>query len=364
MGPGRSARAPSPDRAKGLRLMLTIDGSYGEGGGQILRSSLALSMETEKPLRIENIRAGRKKPGLLRQHLTAVKAALEVCSGNAQGAEMRSGALTFEPGQVRGGCYRFAVGTAGSATLVLQTVLPALMTADEPSQITLQGGTHNPWAPPVDFLAKALIPLLNRMGPEISVTLIRPGFYPAGGGEFLVTIEPVSKLKRLEIIERGRTVARRAVAMIARLPEEIARKELRKVQSKLGWSDDELHVDVRRDSAGPGNVVLLEIESENVTELFTGFGQVNVPAKAVANHAVQQAQKYLAAQVPIGPYLADQLLVPMALAGGRFVTTGLTRHAKTNIDLIKQFLDVEITTEKIGPKACQVRVEPDMKKDA
>jgi RNA 3'-terminal phosphate cyclase (ATP) len=344
--------------------MLTIDGSYGEGGGQILRSSLALSMETGRAIRIENIRAGRKKPGLLRQHLTAVNAALEVCGGSAEGAAMRSGALTFEPGKAKGGEYAFAVGTAGSATLVLQTVLPALMTAAEPSHLTLRGGTHNPWAPPVDFIERALVPLLNRMGPEITIELIRPGFYPAGGGEFVVTIEPIERLKPLEILQRGETVARRATAMIARLSEDIARRELRKVQQKLGWSEDELNVDVRRDSAGPGNAVLLEIESENVTEVFTGFGQVDVRAGAVAGHAVQQAQKYLGARVPVGPYLADQLLVPMALAGGRFRTVGLTRHTRTNIDLIQQFLDVDITVEKLEGKACEVRVEPDNKKDA
>ncbi|MCP4379248.1 MAG: RNA 3'-terminal phosphate cyclase [bacterium] len=344
--------------------MLTIDGSFGEGGGQILRSSLALSIETGRAIRIENIRAGRKKPGLLRQHLTAVNAAMEVCGGNAEGAAMRSEALTFEPGKVKGGEYSFAVGTAGSATLVLQTVLPALMTADEPSHLTLHGGTHNPWAPPVDFIERALVPLLNRMGPEITVKLIRPGFYPAGGGEFVVTIEPVSQLARLDILERGEVIARRATAMVARLSGDIAIRELRKVKQKLGWSEDELHVEARRDSAGPGNVVLLEIESENVTEVFTGFGQVEVPAKAVAGHAVQQVQKYLGAGVPIGPYLTDQLLVPMALAGGRFRTTGLTRHARTNIDLIQQFLNVDITTEKLEGKVCEVRVEPDNKKDA
>jgi len=338
--------------------MLTIDGASGEGGGQILRSALALSMETQRAFRIENIRAGRKKPGLLRQHLTAVKAAVEVCGAGAQGDAMRSQSLTFEPGEVHGGRYSFSVGTAGSATLVLQTVLPALMTADEPSHLTLRGGTHNPWAPPVDFLARALLPLLNRMGPTISVELLRPGFYPAGGGEFVVTVEPAERLKALEVLERGRIIARRAKAVIARLPEHIARRELRKVQQKLGWAEEDLNLDARSDSAGPGNVLLLEIESQNVTEVFTGFGQVDVPAESVAGHAIQQAQKYLAAGVPVGPYLADQLLVPMALAGGRFRTVGPTRHTRTNIELIQRFLDVDITTEQIERKVWEITVTP------
>jgi RNA 3'-terminal phosphate cyclase (ATP) len=339
--------------------MLTIDGSHGEGGGQILRSSLALSIETGQAFRIENIRAGRKKPGLLRQHLTAVNAAMEVCGGKAQGAAMRSEALTFEPGEVRGGQYTFAVGTAGSATLVLQTVLPALMTAGEPSHLTLCGGTHNPWAPPVDFLDRALLPLLNRMGPRVTVELVRPGFYPAGGGEFVVTIEPAGQLNALEILERGEIVGRRAKAIVARLPESIAERELEKVHKKLGWAEEDLRVDVSRNSAGPGNVLLLEIASENITEVFTGFGQVDVPAESVAGHAIQQVQKYLGAGAPVGPYLADQLLVPMALAGGRFRTMGPTRHTRTNIELIRQFLDTRITTAQIEQKVWEVRVELD-----
>jgi len=321
-------------------------------------------METGRAFRIENIRAGRKKPGLLRQHLTAVNAAVEVCGAKADGAAMRSQVLTFEPGEVRGGRYTFAVGTAGSATLVLQTVLPALMTADEPSHLTLRGGTHNPWAPPVDFLDRALLPLLNRMGPTISAELVRPGFYPAGGGEFVVTIEPIPQLKPLEVLERGAIIGRQAKAIVARLPECIAERELKKVHKKLGWAEEYLHVDVSRDSAGPGNVLLLEIESENITEVFTGFGQVDVPAESVANHAIQQVQKYLGAGVPVGGYLADQLLVPMALAGGRFRTVGPTRHTRTNIELIGQFMDVRITAAQIEQKVWEVRVELDKQKDA
>jgi len=152
--------------------------------------------------------------------------------------------------------------------------------------------------------------------------------------------------------------------MVARLSEDIARRELSKVRGKLGWSDDELHIDARRDSAGPGNVLLLEIASENITEVFTGFGQVDVPAYTVANHAVQQVQKYLGAGVPVGGYLADQLLLPMALAGGRFRTLGPSRHTRTNIDLIQQFLDVEITPEKLEAKVWDIRVELNDKKDA
>jgi len=164
--------------------MITIDGSQGEGGGQILRSSLALSLVTGKPFSMEKIRAGREKPGLLRQHLTAVKAAAEVSRAQVEGNSIGSKTLFFVPGEIKAGSYRWAVGTAGSATLVLQTVLPCLLTADKTSNLILEGGTHNPYAPPYDFLAQAFLPVVNRMGPKASCSLERPGFYPAGGGKF------------------------------------------------------------------------------------------------------------------------------------------------------------------------------------
>src|SRR5688572_17114432 len=174
--------------------MLIIDGSFGEGGGQILRTSLALSLITGRPFRIEKIRANREKPGLMRQHLTAVKAAGKIGQAEVEGAFIGAKELTFAPGEVVPGDYSFAVGTAGSATLVLQTVLPALITASKPSTLRLEGGTHNPYAPPFDFLARVFLPIVNRMGPNIEATLLRPGFYPAGGGKVNFTIEPAEKL--------------------------------------------------------------------------------------------------------------------------------------------------------------------------
>jgi len=215
--------------------MLTIDGSFGEGGGQILRSSLALSMMTGRPFRIEKIRSRRSKPGLMRQHLTAVRAAVEVCSAEASGAEIGSACVEFTPGPVCGGTYSFGIGTAGSTTLVLQTVLLPLTLASEPSRITLDGGTHNPFAPPFDFLEKAYLPLVQRMGPKVRIHLERPGFYPAGGGRIVVDIEPTSQLEPIELTERGPLVARRACAHLANLPHHVAQRELRVVGRKLNW---------------------------------------------------------------------------------------------------------------------------------
>jgi RNA 3'-terminal phosphate cyclase (ATP) len=323
--------------------MVTIDGSSGEGGGQILRTALALSTVTGKPFRIEKIRAARPKPGLLRQHLTAVKAAASISSATVDGAELGAGAITFTPGSVTPGEFAFAVGTAGSATLVLQTVLPALLTAPRPSRLVLEGGTHNPMAPPFDFLVKSFLPLINRMGPTVTAELERPGFYPAGGGRFSVNITPASRLLALDMLERGEIRSIRTRAVVANLPRSIAEREVKLVGRLLSLPDDSVIVEEIRGALGPGNAVAVEIETEHHTEVFTGFGEVNVRAEGVATKVAQEARAYVASGVPIGRYLADQLLIPMALAGaGRFRTGPLSRHTTTNLEVIRQFLDVNI----------------------
>ncbi len=186
-----------------MNNVIEIDGSFGEGGGQILRTSMALSLVTGKPFHINNIWEGRRKPGLLHQHLTAVNAAATISRAELQGNDIGSQELYFAPNKVKFGQYYFAVGTAGSCTLVLLTVLSALTTADAGSELILEGGTHNPYAPPFDFLDKAFLPILNRMGPRISTKLERPGFYPAGGGKFVALIEPAKKLSQIDLLDRG-----------------------------------------------------------------------------------------------------------------------------------------------------------------
>lgn len=338
--------------------MITIDGSFGEGGGQILRTSLALSLVTGKPFRIEKIRAGRKNPGLLRQHLTAVNAAAEVGRAESSGAAMGSTDLTFAAGRASPGSYAFAVGTAGSATLVLQTVLPALLVADGPSSLILEGGTHNPFAPPFDFLAKAFLPLVNRMGPRVEAVLERPGFYPAGGGKFSVKVEPAQALRHLDLTSRGVVRARRARAVVANLPLSIAERELSVIGNKMSWPGEWLTAEVIKGSPGPGNVVTIEIECERVTEVFTGFGERGVRAEAVAERAVKLAQRYLASDGAVGEHLADQLIVPMAMAGGGSFTTGpLSRHATTNIEVVGKFLDVDVKVSRLEKRVLLVEIK-------
>jgi RNA 3'-terminal phosphate cyclase (ATP) len=347
--------------------MITVDGSFGEGGGQILRTALGLSLFTGQPFRIEKIRAGRKNPGLLRQHLTAVNAAAKVGQAEVTGASIGSTQITFAPGRVAHGDYQFAVGTAGSATLVLQTVLPALLTSNSQDQqtrqtsqtrLTLEGGTHNPFAPPFDFLVKAFLPLLNRMGVGVEARLERHGFYPAGGGRIEITINPAKKLERLELNERGEILDRRATALLAHLPRNIAERELNVVRKKLSWAQEWLQVETVTNSHCPGNIVTLEIESEHLTEVFTGFGERGVAAEAVADQAVVATRRYLASDVAVGEHLADQLLLPMALGGGgSFTTVPPSRHTATNIEIIRKFLDAEIRTEQMTNRSWRIEVK-------
>ena len=333
---------------------ILIDGSQGEGGGQILRTSLALSLVTQKPFTITNIRANRDKPGLMRQHLTAVNAAATVGTAQVDGAEIGSRQLSFIPGPVTPNHYRFSIATAGSTTLVLQTILPPLLLASGPSTLHFTGGTHNPFAPPYDFLAKAFLPIVSKMGPTIESNLECPGFYPAGGGKFSVTITPLphsptspSHLSPLNLHERGPLVHRAARAIVAGLPPTIAQRELAIVAKKLNWPPESLIADEQPPTCGPGNVLILEIAHANVTEVFTGFGQIGKRAEAVAERATDDARHYLKTTAPVGECLADQLMIPLALAGsGSFRTLPLSRHSHTNMQIIQRFLDVRFAIKE------------------
>ena len=338
--------------------MIDIDGSLGEGGGQILRTSLGLSMVTGRPFRIAGIRANRAKPGLMRQHLTGVLAAAAICSADVVGAAVGSRELTFTPGKVRGGEYAFAVGTAGSVGLVLQAILPALATADRPSRVTIDGGTHAAHAPPVDFIADTLLPVVRRCGVGVTVELVRHGFYPAGGGRIVVDVTPTTSLTPFALDDCGDAGDRRATAVVAGLPASIGRRELDRVAAGLGWGGDQLVLRKLPDDQGPGNVVMVSVASGHVTETCTAFGAKGTSAEAVAAAAVGEAQRYLAVGAPVGPHLADQLLVFLAMAGGgSFVTGPLTPHATTNQDTVGRFLPVRFTVEPVGGE--RVRVSAD-----
>jgi RNA 3'-terminal phosphate cyclase (ATP) len=337
--------------------MITIDGSFGEGGGQIIRSSCALSLITGKPFRIYHVRARREKPGLQRQHLTAVKAAAEIGQANVEGAAVGSSEFTFMPGNITPGDYTFSIGTAGSTTLVLQTLLPPLMASSEPSRLTLEGGTHNVHAPPFEFLEQTFLPLVNQMGSRITVELERYGFYPPGGGRFHVLIEPSTEWRRLDLLERGPLRGQRARALVVNLPESIAERELGIIREKMGWSDEHLRLETSTNAYSPGNVVTIEIESEHLTEVITGIGERGVRAEVVALRTCEEAGRYLEIGAPVGEHLADQLLIPLALAGGGSYLTGQpSLHTTTNIEIIKRFLSVEIEISHISDQTWKIEV--------
>ena len=333
--------------------MVTIDGSLGEGGGQVLRTSLSLSMLTGEALLITNIRARRPKPGLMRQHLTAVKAAEEICGARVDGDFAGSTELEFKPGRIRHGDYSFSIGTAGSTTLVLQTVLPALLLAEGESHLTLEGGTHNPLAPPFDFLERTFLPLLRRMGAEVSVRLLGYGFFPAGGGSLGVTTRG-GRLSRLSLTERGGT-SLSSLCLYSGLPGGVAERQRALLRRRLPLADAAV---LRVDSPGPGNAVMVAAASgegaDAHEEVFTAFGEKKITAEKVAERAAAEAEEYCQTAAALGKYSADQTLLYMALAGGgEFTTTPLTRHSETNMQVIRSFLPLEFRCREID-RICRV----------
>jgi RNA 3'-terminal phosphate cyclase (ATP) len=332
-------------------MMIELDGSAGEGGGQILRTALSLSMCTGLPLRISRIRAKRPKPGLMRQHLACVQAAQAVCGATIGGAELGSQSLEFRPGDVSAGDYRFAIGTAGSCTLVLQTVLPALLTTQGTSRIELSGGTHNPMAPPYHFIERSFVPLLKRMEASVDVSLRRHGFYPAGGGEMSATITPpAAGLKVFDLLERGAPAETFAESLIPALPQRVAQRELQALADAFGWLPEQLRTPVVRQNEGPGNALMVTLAYEQLTEVFTAFGEKNLSAENVAAALIAEVCWYQGSTAAVGPHLADQLALPLALAvcssgqAAAYTCSELTEHARTNFKVIEAFLPIRCET--------------------
>jgi RNA 3'-terminal phosphate cyclase (ATP) len=310
-------------------------------------------MATGTPFRIEGIRAGRKKPGLMRQHLTAVLSAARLSSAEVVGAELGATCVEFRPRGVTPGDHVFSVGTAGSAGLVLQTLLIPLCMADGPSTLVLRGGTHNPWAPPFDALVQSFQPIVRRMGARFEIELVRHGFFPAGGGELRVRIDPAGELSPLTLIDRGAPGFHRGQVLIANLARRIAETERTELARRMGWEPGRVVIESISGSPGPGNVVNAALVFEHVTEVITGFGERGVSAKRVAHVVSDHARKFLVSEAAVGPHLADQLMLPMALLrGGSFTTQRPTPHTMTNADIINRFLGDTISIEEQGDAVC------------
>ena len=336
--------------------MLYIDGLQGEGGGQILRTSLSMAMVTGTDIKVENIRAGRAKPGLMRQHLACVKAAQKISNATVSGAEVGSTMIVFKPEAVGAGEYEFSVGTAGSTMLIFQTVLPALALAKSESRITFNGGTHNMMAPSYDFIALAFAPLLKRMGIEIEMSLIRHGFYPQGGGKWQVDIKPTERIKPLELIETGDLIGKEAVVTNANIPNHVAIREVKEISKLCGWSVDEVRSE-NVDCMGSGNIVSLRLHYQYCSEVIEHVGKIGLSAERVVRNAVKDLRRYQAKAAVIGEHLADQLMLPMAIGnGGTFRTLKPSLHSKTNRDVIHLFTDKRFTFEELAKDLWEVRI--------
>lgn len=339
--------------------MVEVDGAMGEGGGQVLRGALSLSTVTGRPVRVDRIRAGRDRPGLRPQHLAAVRAAAEVAGAEVEHAETGSTRIVFRPGEPRSGRYRFDVGTAGSAVLVLQTVLPALLEAGGTSEVVVSGGTHAAHAPPHDFLAASFLPALARAGHAFDPELERYGFYPAGGGRVRLEIRPADDPSPLELTERGPERGRRVRAVVSALPRHIAEREASVVHAMLRLRPDAMEVvEVPEEAAvGPGNAVMVFLGFEHVTGVFTGFGRKGVPAEEVAREAARDAEAWLEAGPPVGPRLADQLVAPLAAGpGGVYETVEPTAHTRTQAELVRRLTGRPVEIDRIGEERWRFEV--------
>lgn len=374
--------------------ILKIDGSTGEGGGQIIRTALALSMLTGTPIEITNIRAGRAKPGLMRQHLMCVRASQEIANAEVSGAHLGSLAFKFAPKEIVSGDYTFDIGSAGSTSLVLQTILPALLFANTEgvvntkeaaniashgvSTVTIKGGTHNPFSPTTDFLQQAFIPAVAKLGMQVAIELKQAGFAPIGGGEIAVTVQPF--LRRADappfkLTERGALQGVTLVASNLNLDHDICQRELASAQASLVEAGVDTSLITSKSSKlrgiGEGNTcyaVVTHKLADNIdsdiqsgelhVEVFTLLGEKRTSAEKMGNRLAGLVKRYLLqSDALVDEYLTDQLLLPLALSGGgEFSTRMISQHTETQAWLIEQFLPVEISFERIGENKTLVKV--------
>jgi len=341
--------------------MLEINGAMGEGGGQVLRSSLSLSIITGKPVRITNIRASRAKPGLQPQHLQAVLAAAAICGAQVSGAELHSQQLTFEPGEVHAGRYHFDIGTAGAASLVLHTVFLPLARAGGTSHLVIRGGTHVPFSPCYHYLERQWLPVLQDRGYRMRLASSQAGFYPTGGGEIQASVWQAETVEPLRLLERGKLVRIRGVSAVANLEDGIARRQklqaLRRLEPVCANSKIET---IQLASVGKGTLLLVQAEFEHTTCCYFGLGAIGKRAEAVADEAVDALLAFLAGPGTVDEHLADQLLLPLALASSpsQFRTAQVTRHLLTNAEVVQAFLPARVQVEGSEGEPGIVTVSP------
>lgn len=340
--------------------MIELDGAHGEGGGQILRTSLALSLITRKAFHLHNLRAGRSKPGLQPQHLMSVRAAATIGHATLRGATLGSQNLIFEPGAVQPGKYRFPIGTAGATGLVLHTVYLPLAFAGGPSTVTIEGGTHVKASPCFHFLMTTWRAYLARLGFQINLEMRRPGFYPRGGGLIQADIAPCPALSNLTIDRIEAVRAASGFSAVAGLPADIGKRQARRARyrlEKLGLKGD---FDEQSWDGGPGTVVGIELPTSPASTLFFALGERGKPAERVADDAVDQVERFVNAEpTGVDEHSADQLILPLALAAkaSHFPVAGVSSHLLTNVDVIRRFIERSIKVEGKSGQPGWLRVE-------
>lgn len=340
--------------------MIEIDGSEGEGGGQILRSALALSILTQRPFKLVNIRANRSKPGLQPQHLMCVRAAGSISAATYKGGSVGSSVLYFEPGAVKSGNYTFSIGTAGATALVLHTVyLPLALRGDKPSTVTITGGTHNQHAPCYHFLETTWATYLARLGMRVEVEMTRPGFYPRGGGEIRAVIHPCQRVNGLSLLTCPELTTAGGFSAFAGLSESVGRRQARRLSVRMKSEEVESHIPTEEwTAANPGSVAAVIFRQAPVPPLFFGLGERGKPAESVADDAAEEAIAFRDAKCPVDPHSADQLLLPLAFSAdaSEYRTSEITRHTTTNIETVRRFVDRDIWVEHGDGKSGVVRI--------
>jgi RNA 3'-terminal phosphate cyclase (ATP) len=340
---------------------IEMDGSEGEGGGQILRSCLALSLLTGKPFQLHRVRAKRARPGLQPQHLMSVKAAAAVGHATLTGASLHSSELAFEPGTVAPGRYHFQIGTAGATGLVLHTVyLPLALRAGGPCEVLVEGGTHNEHAPCFHFLDVTWRAWLELLGVKIGLKMRRPGFYPRGGGAVEMHVTPCERVRGLRLGERSAIAHADVLSAVAGLPEEIAARQGRQVLKRLRDTGLKLKSHEESWPGGPGTVAAVTLHTQPVPALFFALGAKGKRAERVGDEAAEQARAFLdAAPAAVDPHSADQLVLPLAFAEGPsyFTVSVVTQHLLTNVGVVRRFVEREIVVEGEEGGVGKVRVE-------
>ncbi len=333
-------------------MFMQIDGNYGEGGGQILRTTLSLSCILKKPVQIINIRKGRRIPGLQPQHLTSVSACKKISQAEVQGDSLQSVNLDFSPQEIKGGDFTFDVAekkrSAGSTSLILQTLFLPLSRCEERSNIKVLGGTHVPWSPPFNYMEEIFVPMLKKIGCEISLQIEKWGWYPKGGGEVHCTIQPTGRFSALDLTERGKLRKLSGISAVSNLPDSIAQRQKNQATKVLGAKGFSPEIKlIQAPSIGQGTFLFLKAEFENSLAGFGALGERGKRAEKVADEACADFLDFMQSNTAVDSHLADQLIPYLALAEGKstFTVSKITRHLSTNVWVVKQFLQTEISVE-------------------